>query len=175
MDQSLTPLHQASTAFETLGLKVQFIKKNKDIPGEMAFSTLGMDEYEKAIPFHMQQETQTIEMDVNENSKNSVKKITFFFLSFIVTVPIQIPPDKADEILHLLAIANKSLPFGAFNYSDNEQAVYFRYTMPILDQAPSQESYVVILNGILFAKETFFSLIHEVAVGNETVTSLLEE
>jgi hypothetical protein len=94
-------------------------------------------------------------------------------LNFVLPVPIEIPLETVPEVLRLLAIANKSFPLGCLNFSENERSVYFTYGYPVFSTPPDEATILMIMNATLFAKETFFPLIDQVASSRETVDNLI--
>ena len=110
-----------------------------------------------------------------EHEESPAESTDLQMLGFLLTVPIEIPSETVPEVLRLLALANKSFPLGALNFSEIENAVYFSYGYPVFSNPPDDMTILMIINTILFARDSFFPTIDEVASSRQTVDTLIGE
>jgi hypothetical protein len=171
-----TPIHDVIRSLEGLGLKVTFCEKNENVPFDVAIASLGLDEKNRPLTLQVQQYSQNIVTALAEVAEGTESQSTDLqMLGFLLTVPIDIPQETVPEVLRLLALANKSFPLGALNFSEIEKAVYFSYGYPVFSTPPDDMTILMIINTILFAKDSFFPTIDEVASARQTVDTLIGE
>ena len=170
-----TPLHHVIQSLEGLGLEVTLCEKNENVPFDVALTTIGFDEQKRPLVLQIHQYDQNIVLASEEEAPSAPPDELLQMLTFLMTVPLEIPKETAPEILRLLALANKSFPLGALNYSEIEKSVYFSYGFPVFSTPPTDMTILLIINTILFAKETFFSAIEDVAQSRETVDTIIGE
>jgi hypothetical protein len=176
MDQT-SALQEANKIFEKYGLEVHFYKKTEKVPFDISLVSLGEDEKTRPLMMQVQQSTEKIlEPFVKKQEKEEAPILpnSLQMLTFLLTLPFEIPTSTAYEAVRLSLIANKSLPLGAFNYSEPEKAIYFSYSFPIFNNPLDELTVMLIVNTFLFARKTFFHAIEDVACGKETVESLLQ-
>jgi hypothetical protein len=171
------PIHDVIKVLESLGLTVTLCEKNEDVPFDVALAPLGFDEMNRSLVLQIQQYTQNIATAVGieiETDEENPPNTDLQMLHFLVTVTVEIPEETIPDVLRLLALANKTFPLGALNFSEIEKSVYFSYGYPVFSTPPCEMTILMIVNTILHARDTFFSIIDEVASYRQTVDSLLE-
>jgi hypothetical protein len=164
------------TVFKTvneLGIPMASSDVKEQLPYETCVVDFGLDNKQRPISvqiLHYSQDTITklYEVDAEPNPAN------LSILSFIMTLPIEIPQKTTGEVLRLICLANKSIPLGGLNFSEIEKSVYYTYSIPIFQDPPSAVTLLTILQTATFVKETYLSVIDEVAVGTTTVNKILE-
>jgi len=167
-------IDEISDTFEKFGLQVKTATGEAEMPYEAALVDFGTDAQDRPVVLQVLHYSQDILGAMGEDTPEE-ESIDLSILSFLITVPGEIPQEKYFEILRLLALANKSLPLGCLNFSEVEKSVYFIYNIPILQAIPDETSLLTILHSALFVKETFFPAIDEVSTGKSTLEALLEE
>ncbi len=171
-----TPIQDVIKSLESLGLKVIFCEKTDELPFDVAITSLGFDEKNRPLTLQVQQYSQKIVTALAEEHEESPAESTDLqMLGFLLTVPIEIPSETVPEVLRLLALANKSFPLGALNFSEIENAVYFSYGYPVFSNPPDDMTILMIINTILFARDSFFPTIDDVASSRQTVDTLIGE
>lgn len=178
----LSPFQHVTNILQDLGLDPKVCDKSPDVPVEIALVSLGLDERERPLVLqvvHAQQNVNQIseefvQVPPMENEEPSPGETEFHLVSFIVALPVEIPVETTPEVLRVLSLANKSIPLGHFNFSEIESSVYYSYSLPTFSDLPSEMTILMIINTILFAKDTFFSTIEEVAMARETVETLVQ-
>ena len=178
----LSPLQHVVHILQGLGLEPKVCEKSPDVPVEVALVSLGLDERERPLVLqvvHAQQNVNQIseefvQIPPTENERVSPAETVFHLVSFVVSLPVEIPIDTTPEVLRVLSLANKSIPLGHFNFSEIENSVYYSYSLPVFSDLPSEMTVLMIINTILFAKDTFFSTIEEVAMARETIETLVQ-
>ena len=156
-----------------LGLEPSLYEKSAEAAFDVVLVSLGLDEKERPIVLQVVQAEQNVVQAASQEGQEGLSDLDCRLLSFIVAVPIEIPAETASEVRRLLNLANKSLPLGCLNLSEIEKSVYYSYGYPVFSTPPCEMTILMIINTILFAKETFFPLIDAVANSRETVETLV--
>jgi hypothetical protein len=158
-----------------LGLESTVCEKSPDVPFDVALVSLGMDEKERPIVLQVIHAEQSVVQAAPQELQEELSADSdCHLLSFIVAVPFEIPAETVPEVLRLLNLANKSLPLGYFNFSEIEKSVYYSYGYPVFSTPPCEMTILMVINTLLFAKETFFPTIESVANSRETVETLIQ-
>jgi len=160
--------------FEKFGLQVKTATGEKEMPYDAALVDFGLDEKNRPVVLQVLHYSQEILSSLGEKTQKE-EPVDLSILSFLITVPGEIPEEKNFEILQLISLANKSLPLGALNFSEVEHSVYYSYNLPILESAPDETTLLTVLHAALFVKETFFPAIDEVSTGKTSLEELLSE
>jgi hypothetical protein len=168
-----TILQAMTKTFEDLGLYVTVPPEEPNLPFNGIIVEFGMDQEERPIVLQVLQYTKETAGFLKEGEKEETTA-ELNIVSFILTIPIEVQNTSVDETLKLLALINKALPLGAFNYSDVEKAVYYSYNLPLFLEPPLEMILLTILQTLVFVKDTFIPVIENVAEGKETVGTFLE-
>lgn len=176
MTEQEQPIYQVIQALKALGLSPMLYPATKEVPCDVALTSLGMDDENHSYVLQVIQALQEVNlMGSSEKEDGEEEKTKVHILSFILPLAIEIPQEKEKEILRLLALANKSMPLGHINYSDLEKSVYFHYGLSVFSTPPCEKTVWMILEAVMYAVDTFFPLIGEIAASRKTVDSLLQE
>jgi len=167
-------INNVADTFETFGLQVKRITGEKEAPYEAALVDFGLDEEERPVVLQALHYSQNILSFLDENIQEK-GDIDLSILSFIITVPGEIPEEKTLEVLRLIALSNKSLPLGALNFSEVERSVYYSYNLPVFEKAPDEVCLLTVVHAALFVKETFFATVDEIATGRSTLEEILNK
>ena len=168
-------LNHVVQVLKGLGLEPTVCDKTPEVPFEVALVSLGMDERNRPIVLQVIHAEQSfIQATPQEAQEEPLQDSGVHMLSFVVADPIEIPEEAFTEIHRLLDLVNKSLPLGHFNLSEIEKSVYYSYGYPVFSTPPCEMTILMIINTILFAKETFFPTIEAVANSQETVETLIQ-
>ena len=168
-------LQQVVQILQSLGLEPHVYEKSPDVPFDVALVSLGMDEKERSIVLQVIHAEQSVVQAAPQELQGELPADSdCHLLSFIVAVPVEIPTETVPEVLRLLDLANKSLPLGHLNLSEIEKSAYYSYGYPVFSTPPCEMTILMIINTILFAKETFFPTIDSVANSRETVETLIQ-
>jgi hypothetical protein len=169
-----TPIHDVKKTLESLGLEVFLYEKNENVPFDVAIVPLGDDEKKRPIVLQVQQYTQNIATNSAFGAaEEPVENVDLQMLNFLVTIPVDVQKEFTCEIVRFLALANKSFPLGSLNFSEIERAAYFSYGYPVFSNPPCEMTLLMILNTIMYARETFFPGIDDIVSGGQTVDMLI--
>lgn len=155
------------------GLQTTTSGVEEPLPYEACIVDFGFDEKKRPVALQILHYSQDLLSSIQEGEKSS-NPLNLTVLSFVMTIPVEIPHKTTAEVLRFISLANKSLPLGALNCSEVEKSVYYSYSLPLFGEAPNEVTLLTILHTALFVKETFLSSIEEVAEGKSTVHSLQE-
>ena len=144
------------------------------LPFQALIASFGTDEEERPLALQVLQYSKQIEAALMPEGEIKETPIDINIISFIMTVPVEVKSECLQEVLSLVALMNKALPLGSFNYSDTEKVVYYSYNFPICVDPPSEMILLTIIQTILFAKDTFITVIEDISTGKETIASFLE-
>jgi hypothetical protein len=167
-----TILEQVAKSFEGFGLQVMKGQEGVKQPYEAILVEFGADDEDRPLILQVLSYSQQIISSIVKQDDAPPSDLNV--LTFLMTIPVEVSENCILEVLRLVALSNKALPFGCFNYSENEKVVYFTYSLPLFFDPPSEMTLLTVVHTILFAKETFMTVIEEVAVGKESVASLVE-
>lgn len=170
MDQ-LTILDHVAKLFESFGLQVIQSKEESKQPYGALLVEFGTDEEERPLVLQVLLYSQQIISSLVQQVDTQPSDLNV--LTFLVTIPVEVAENRVNEVLRLVALSNKAMPFGCFNYSENERVVYFTYSLPLFFDPPSEMTLLTIMHTLLFAKDTFVTAIEDVATGKETIASLV--
>ncbi len=171
-----TPIVKSiAEVFEKFGLQVKTATGEEEMPYDAALVDFGLDEKDRAVVLQVLHYSQGLLSTLGEKIQKDKEAVDLSILSFLITVPGEIPEEKNVEIFRLISLANKSLPLGALNFSEVEHSVYYSYNLPILKSVPDETTLLTILHAALFVKETFFLAIDEVSTGKTSLEEILVE
>ena len=156
------------------GLQITTSNDEEKLPYEACIVDFGMDEKERPVALQILHYSQDIISAIQETEEEP-NPTNLSILSFVMTIPVEIPLKTIGEVMRLICLANKSLPLGSLNCSEIEKSVYFTYSIPIFNELPSELTLLTILQTALFVKDTFLSTIDEVALGSTSVHKILED
>ena len=171
------PIQEVLQTLEDVGLSPTYVPGTKEIPFDVALASLGLDEKNRSLVLQVQQHTKKSMQAVSPGKGAAIEDgevPDFVLLSFLVTVPIEVSKKRAFEVLRFLALSNKTIPLGALQYSEVEKAIYYQYSFPVFSGASCELVVLSVINAISFAKDTFFAFIEDVALGKETVETLIQ-
>jgi hypothetical protein len=168
-------IHHVIKILESLGLEPILSEKTEQAPFDVALVSLGMDEKERPLVLQFIHSKYGLDKGDLEEAALTGESPDVHMLHFVLPIPIEIYGETVPEVLRLLAVANKSFPLGCLNFSEVERSVYFTYSLSGFAPPPSDMTILLIINTILFAKETFFPVIEQVASAQQTVESLIHE
>ena len=167
-------MHSIIKTLNELGLQVTTNETKEKMPYEACIVDFGLDEKDRPVAVQILHYSQDLLAELHEAEKEP-NPTNLSILSFIMTIPCEIPQKTSGEILRLICLANKSIPLGCFNYSEIEKAVYYSYSLPLFQEVPTQLTLLAVLQTATFVKETFLSAIDDVAAGKTTVNMILEQ
>jgi hypothetical protein len=159
---------------EGFDLHVITAPEEANIPYEACIINFGVDNKERPVAMqilHYTQEVAATLVGVDLETNPSQMSI----LTFIMTIPIEIPDEQLNDILRLIVLSNKTIPLGAINYSAIEKTTYYTYSLPLFNAPPSDLTLMTVLHTAIFVKETFFLAIDEIASKETTLERLLQE
>lgn len=176
MTEQEQPIHQIIQTLKSLGLSPILYQATKEVPCDVALTPLGMNDDNHSYVLQVLQAFQEVSlMGMSEKGEDMEEKTKMHMLSFILPLSVEIPKEKEEEVLRLLALANKSMPLGHINYSELEKSAYFHYGLSVFSHPPCEKTVWMILEAVMYAVDTFFPLIVEIAASRETLDSLLQE
>lgn len=155
-----------------LGLNTTVGGQEEKAPYETCIVDFGMDDKERPIVVQILHYSQDILSAIKEGEKEP-NPSNLSILSFVMTIPVEIPQKAIGEVLRLICLANKSLPLGSLNCSEIEKSVYFTYSLPIFNEPPSELVLLTILQTAMFVKETFLSTFDDISEGRTSVNKIL--
>jgi hypothetical protein len=158
---------------EELGLHFTSNEKEEQLPYEACIVDFGADEKERPVAVQLLHYSQDLLSAIHEGKKEP-NSADLSILACIMTIPCEIPQETAGEVVRLICLANKSIPLGGLNYSEIEKSVYYTYSIPLFHEPPDQMTLLAVLQTASFVKETFLSVIDDVAAGKTTVNRILE-
>jgi len=167
-------LESIVNTFKEFDLQVTTPKSTQELPYNAALVDFGTDEENRSVVLQVLHYSHDILSSIEELSVVK-SNVPISILSFLMTVPVNIPENTSNEVLRLISLANKAIPIGAFNYSAAEKGVYYSYNIPIHNEPPAEIILATILHTSLFVKDTFFMSVDLIAQGKETVESLMQE
>lgn len=170
MDQP-TILDHVTKLFENFGLQVMKSKEESKLPYGAILVEFGTDDEERPLMLQVLSYSQQIISTLVQQEETQASDLNV--LTFLMTIPVEVSENYINEVLRLIALSNKAMPFGCFNYSENEKVVYFTYSIPLFFDPPSEMTLLSIIHTFLFAKDTFITVIEDVATGKETVASIV--
>jgi hypothetical protein len=167
-------MKKVASTFEEFGFSTTTTKGEGAAPYEATLVTLGYDEKDRPLILQILLFSQKI-LESFEDSVEPVEYTKMGILSFVLTNPIEVPENRFSEILRLVGLANKAIPFGYINLSEPEKATYYTYSLPIFSSGPEEIELMTVLQTALFVKDSFFPVIEEVANGKIDVAQLLTD
>jgi hypothetical protein len=159
---------------EGFNLHVVTAPENANTPYDACIINFGVDTKERPVAMQMIHYTQDVAASlIGVELGNNPSHLSV--LTFIMTVPVEIPNEQLNDILRLIVLANKTIPLGSINYSAIEKTTYYTYSLPLFDAPPSDLTLMTVLHTAIFVKQTFFSAIDEIACKETTLEQLLQE
>lgn len=132
------------------------------------------------IPFEMaiiplqEKESQSHFLEIHQYTHDAEDSKKLFILNFILKNHLPIPEKQILNILKFSMHVNRSIPLGGIFYSDVEKCCYYQYGYPATTEIIQNDTFKIILNSSLVAKDVFFKSIQAIIEETATVDSLIQ-
>ncbi len=167
------PLERLTQFLQSLGYEVGFLEPSD----EQAFGRVivaldeerSKDEYEDVVQIYFMEDILQAALPAGEQAEGPSN------LQFIMELPVQLgglAAEQKSEAYQLIFILNKLLPLGSLGLQNEQEGLYFKYSLLGKDQNHQADLIGDILDMMAFYLPEFKALIQELIAGKSLQTVL---
>jgi hypothetical protein len=113
--------------------------------------------------------------DVDTEAQELVEEQDMDFMQLFVRYPLEFDEEVVPDLARLILMANWSTPVGGFGLNESQKMVFYRHVFDCSDDEPSTKMVVDAINGMNFYANLRYDLLETVAIGEQTLSEVLEE